>query len=123
MIFNFSSEMWVRVSVAAAGMDRIVAGAPDDAVDFAGADEVVVNDEVAIVVKEAVADDFHDLKTFQKLGAAVHRSNGAKHGGVVVVIGEPMPENRVLTLSFYVPPFIWRRPHPSIPSTEQILTE
>jgi hypothetical protein len=34
------------------------------------------------------------------LGAAVHRSNGAKRGGVVVVIGEPMPENRVLKLSF-----------------------
>ena len=99
MIFNFSSEMWVRVSVAAAGMDRIVAGAPDDAVDFAGADEVIVDDEVAIVVKEAVADDFHDLKTFQ-LAATVHRSNGAKRGGVDVVVGEPMPEHRVLKMSF-----------------------
>jgi hypothetical protein len=38
--------------VAAAGMDRIVAGAPDDAVDSAGADEIVVNDEVAIVSKK-----------------------------------------------------------------------
>jgi hypothetical protein len=34
------------------------------------------------------------------LAAAMHRSNGAKRGEVVVVIGEPMPENRDLTMSF-----------------------